>query len=204
MTVDSGELFLAGGHAEQYRLDKFNAPSGAFVSQFAQVPSLSYLHQGVAVGHSTGEPEVYVGGHITGTKEGAVAVFDAAGGLQPPPLEGPQTTERSIWLCSNVMEPGMSRWTTPPPASRGRREMCTLLTLSTRWWMSSNRRAGGGEEYTTRLGRSRTGYPLQQADPRKACLGIQRRRAGAWDGEGLSSISSNRRRSTASMNSCNS
>ena len=80
MTVDSGELFLADGHAANYRLDKFNASSGAFVSQFDQVPSLSFLHQGVAVGHASGE--VYVGGdEFAGKPEGAVAVFSAAGGL---------------------------------------------------------------------------------------------------------------------------
>ena len=82
MTVDSGELFLAAGHAAEYGLDKFNASSGAFLSQFSQVPSLSFLYQGVAVGHATGEAEVYVGGDAAGTHEGAVAVFNAAGNFQ--------------------------------------------------------------------------------------------------------------------------
>jgi hypothetical protein len=86
MTVDSGELYVAdGGRFEsEYRLDRFNASSNAFVLQFPQVSSLSYLHQGVAVGHATGETEVYVPGDetLSGSSEGAVAVFGAAGNLQ--------------------------------------------------------------------------------------------------------------------------
>ena len=91
LTVDSGELYVAGGRAANYRLDKFNASSGKFVSQFAQVPSLTFLYQGVAVGHATGEQEVYVGGDLAGTEEGVVAAFDAAGSFQPPPWQGTDT-----------------------------------------------------------------------------------------------------------------
>jgi hypothetical protein len=83
MTVDGGELYVADGSNAEYRLDKFDASSGAFVSQFPQAPGLSWLHQGVAVGHGTGETQVYVAGDETGsgTSEGAVAVFGAAGSL---------------------------------------------------------------------------------------------------------------------------
>jgi hypothetical protein len=81
MTVDGGRLFVAenvegtGGT----RVDVFDAASDAFVSQFPQVPSLSYLFQGVAVNHVTGE--VYVGADRTveGKPDGAVAVFSSAG-----------------------------------------------------------------------------------------------------------------------------
>src|SRR5665811_7417 len=38
--------------------------------------------RGIAVGHTTGEPEVYVAGDQLGTLKGTVAVLDAAGGLQ--------------------------------------------------------------------------------------------------------------------------
>jgi hypothetical protein len=80
---DSGELFVDDnpGLGSEYRLDKFDASTGAFVSQFPQVPSLSYLHQGVAVGHATGEAAVYVAGDELGTLNGVVAVFDNAGNL---------------------------------------------------------------------------------------------------------------------------
>jgi hypothetical protein len=63
MTSDSGHVWVAerrGSGGESYRVDEFDAASGAFVSQLPQVPSLSYLYQGIAVAHATGE--VYVGG----------------------------------------------------------------------------------------------------------------------------------------------
>jgi len=85
LTVDSGDLYVAERpEAEGKGLNKFDASSGAFVSQFPQVPSLFLLNRGVAVGHSTGEAEVYVAGDESGGvgSEGAVAVFSGAGGLQ--------------------------------------------------------------------------------------------------------------------------
>ena len=99
LTVDSGELYVADGYqsAANGRQDVFNDSSGAFVSQLPQVPgvgyplgALGYSYQGIAVGHATGETEVYVGGDELkkGAKpsedviEGSVAVFSAAGVLQ--------------------------------------------------------------------------------------------------------------------------
>jgi hypothetical protein len=83
MTVDAGVLYVAEGGAES-RLDEFDAATGALIGQFPQVASLSYLFQGVAVGHATGETEVYVGGDEASTSgpAGAVAVFNAGGSLQ--------------------------------------------------------------------------------------------------------------------------
>jgi hypothetical protein len=75
MTVDSGELYDVEGFSNS-RIDKFNASSGAFISQFAQVPPPIYdLRQGLAVGHATGQAEVYVGG-------------DEPTGSRPEGLEG--------------------------------------------------------------------------------------------------------------------
>jgi hypothetical protein len=87
MSVDSGELYIAdrpSTNPAEGILDKFNASSGAFVSQLPQVPSLSFLHQGVAVGHATGEAEVYVGGDefVEGSPKGVAAVLGAGGNLQ--------------------------------------------------------------------------------------------------------------------------
>jgi hypothetical protein len=82
MTVDSGHLWVAeqfNSATSNYRVDEFDAATGGFVSQLPQVPSLSFLSQGVAVAHGTGE--VYVGGDAAGTYEGRVAVFSGAGGL---------------------------------------------------------------------------------------------------------------------------
>jgi hypothetical protein len=86
MTVDSGELYVAELVKSQQnrgesRIDKFDASSGAFASQLPQLPSLSYLYQGVTVGHSTGEPQLYVGGDEPETKNGVVAVLGPAGGV---------------------------------------------------------------------------------------------------------------------------
>lgn len=79
MAVDSGHLWVAEAiqGTNSTRIDEFDAGTGAFVSQFPQVPSLSYLFQGVAVAHANGD--VYVAGDEK--REGRVAVFNAAGGL---------------------------------------------------------------------------------------------------------------------------
>jgi hypothetical protein len=82
--VDSGELYVADSFNSP-RLDKFNASTGAFISQFSQVPRPVYdLRQGLAVGHGTGETEVYVAGdeeNPEGTK-GLVVVYGANGTFQ--------------------------------------------------------------------------------------------------------------------------
>ena len=87
MTVDSGNLwvseFIEG--TGNFRVDEFNASSGAFVSQLARPgPSLNYFDNGIAVGHATGETELYVGtdAYSGGGPEGAVAVYSATGELQ--------------------------------------------------------------------------------------------------------------------------
>jgi hypothetical protein len=87
MTVDAGELYVADGYEpyEPARLDKFNATTGAFISQFPLVPAPVYdLRQSVAVGHSTGEAEVYETGdeHNAGGTQGRVAVYGPTGALQ--------------------------------------------------------------------------------------------------------------------------
>jgi hypothetical protein len=75
MTVDSGHLWIAEDANEgKSRLDEFDATTGAFISQLDH--SEGYGTDGIAVGHATGEGQVYVG-------EGpAVAVFGEAGGLK--------------------------------------------------------------------------------------------------------------------------
>jgi hypothetical protein len=85
MTVDSGNLWAAEfdqGDSPQFRVDAFSASSGAFVSQLPNQRSLSYFHNnGIAVGHATGEAELYVGADNIDVK-GSVAVFNTAGVLQ--------------------------------------------------------------------------------------------------------------------------
>ena len=82
MTVDSGELYVAE-HLEgtsSYRVDKFNASTGAFFLQFPQAPPLTGTERGVAVRHPAAEAaQVYVGAVREG--KGRVAVFSTTGGL---------------------------------------------------------------------------------------------------------------------------
>jgi hypothetical protein len=88
MTVDAGELYVADAfrnfEGEKNRVDKFNASTGAFTSQFPQLSSPEFLHQGITVGHSTGEAQVYLGGdeRVEGTAKGVVAVLSPNGSLK--------------------------------------------------------------------------------------------------------------------------
>jgi hypothetical protein len=96
MTVDAGDLWV--GESDEgtgdFRVDEFDDASDAFVSQLPAPVSpnpgedITDLDNGVAVGHATGETELYVGADSaadvrgeTGVK-GAVAVFGAGGQLQ--------------------------------------------------------------------------------------------------------------------------
>jgi hypothetical protein len=91
MTVDSGELYVAeqrseAGGVKSSRIDTFSDSSGAFALQFPQFASPEFLHQGVTVGHSTGEAQVYVGGDVypegKNNPKGAAAVLSTAGSLK--------------------------------------------------------------------------------------------------------------------------
>jgi hypothetical protein len=81
LAADSGGVWLAEhiGGTVNFRVDEFNAESGAFLSQLPQVAGVEELRHGIAVGHATGEAQIYVVGEESG--EGVVLVFDAAGHL---------------------------------------------------------------------------------------------------------------------------
>jgi hypothetical protein len=90
IAVDEGHvyvaesLYVAENNGSKSRLDEFEAATGAFVSQFAQLPSqFEYANQGVAVGHAAGKGQVYVAGDelVGGSPRGAVAVFGTTGEL---------------------------------------------------------------------------------------------------------------------------
>ena len=92
MTIDpqepvggSSHLWLAETLAEgsKERVDELNASTGACEQQL-EAASLSQPIRGVAVGHATGEREVYVGAHEDRTTktEDVVGVFDPSGALQ--------------------------------------------------------------------------------------------------------------------------
>ncbi|HXB65890.1 MAG TPA: hypothetical protein VNV42_13560 [Solirubrobacteraceae bacterium] len=87
LAVDSGDLYvvgstrLNGGGEGGSSQSVFDDATGALIAQFPEVPSLSFLHEGVGVGHATGEAEVYVGG-AESREHGVVAVFSPTGALQ--------------------------------------------------------------------------------------------------------------------------
>ena len=82
MTIDSGDLYLGGGTG----LDKFEASTGAFVSQIP-LPGFGPPYNGIAFGRSTGETELY-SGHGE-----SIAVFGAGlcGSLECPVLQNEWT-----------------------------------------------------------------------------------------------------------------
>jgi hypothetical protein len=124
MTVDSGDLWTTeeygkevGGSFKTYRrVDEFDAASGAFVSQLPQQGESLQFFQGVAVGHATGETELYVAGDAPG-ETGAVGVFDTAGALQAV-WEGHDTVSKTFGCfdCQQVgsvavdNSPGVGDW----------------------------------------------------------------------------------------------
>jgi hypothetical protein len=83
MTGDGGHLWAAelvesAGNAT--RVNEYDAETGAFMAQLNAEGGVSSLTDGVAVGHATGEEEVYVG---AGNSSGhVVAVYDSAHKLQ--------------------------------------------------------------------------------------------------------------------------
>ncbi|MGH2834671.1 MAG: hypothetical protein ACRDKD_00555 [Solirubrobacteraceae bacterium] len=80
LTTDSGRLWVAEPFEEETgrsRADAFDGTTGAFASQLDEAPSLVTFENGIAVGHGTGEEEVYVG-----SNGAAVGVFGPSGALQ--------------------------------------------------------------------------------------------------------------------------
>jgi hypothetical protein len=169
MTVDAGSLYVAdGGDGNDDggpgggRLDKFNAASGALELQFGQVPSLSFIRQGVAVGHATGE--VYVGADefVEGVPMGAIAVFNPAGGLQ------------KIWNGADTPDGGFGCF----ECQGGPSEVAIdNNTSSLNDWAAGDvyvtaaehevvdvfkPKAGGGEEYVTQLAERELGVPFSE------------------------------------------
>jgi hypothetical protein len=77
LAFDSGELYL-DEFSSGTQLDEFDASTGAFVQQFALLPYSA--NQSVAVGHVTGETEVY--DTAANGQEGVVEVYSSTGAIQ--------------------------------------------------------------------------------------------------------------------------
>jgi hypothetical protein len=86
MTVDSGHVWIAeringGPFIGEYRVDKYNSATGAFISQFAHSQSNHNQYLDVAVGHLASEPEpqVYLAEYEGGP---SVGVYSESGAKQ--------------------------------------------------------------------------------------------------------------------------
>lgn len=93
MTIDAGRLWVAEGSPfKPSRVDEFDAKTGAFLGQPISLPTTPKAEEklstcfgegcggGIAIGHSSGEAEVYVAGEGHGVS--GVSVFDEAGSLK--------------------------------------------------------------------------------------------------------------------------
>jgi WD40 repeat protein len=155
LTVDGAVLYLADGAGSdnEYRLDKFDASSGAFLAQFPQAPSsIGFLNQGVAVGHATGETQVYVAGdeNNTETSGGVVAVFDAAGALQGAPWNGGDTpsTAFGCFACRDPGDVAVDNSSVPDDWASGNVYVADVQHAAVDVFKPE---AKGGEKYRTQL-----------------------------------------------------
>jgi len=95
MTGDGGHMWLGEGvGAGVTRVDEFSAETGEYLKrQLIEEGGVASLTEGLAVGHSTGEEEVYVGAGKGG--EYVLAVYDPLGTMQAT-WNGAHTANKSF------------------------------------------------------------------------------------------------------------
>ncbi len=151
MTVDGGELYVAQG-TEKSKIDKFDVSTGgAFLSQLPRLSEPLYLHQGVVVGHSTGEAQLYVAGDIypEGKPLGGVAVLTPQGSL------------KSVWNGADTPAGSFGCFECGGPVSLAVDDSTSLTDSAAGDVYVEDERnnvvdvfkpqAGGGEKYVTQL-----------------------------------------------------
>src|SRR6185312_10137988 len=85
--VYGGELYLAepGPDSSGFRLNRFEASSGSFLGQLPQLPAFEHVEEGLAVGDSAGETQIYLAGDQAGSagsqSGGTVVVLGASGSV---------------------------------------------------------------------------------------------------------------------------
>jgi hypothetical protein len=163
LAVDGGVLYVADDNGSQAssRLDRFGVSSGEFLTQFPQEPGLAYLHDGVAVGHATGEAQVYTAGDVAGSQEGAVGVFAVSGAaLAGSPWRGADTPSGGFGCFECGSDEGavavdgsgiVGDWASGDVYVVDRNNGVVDVFKP---------KAGGGEEYLTRLEGSEPGVPF--------------------------------------------
>jgi hypothetical protein len=155
MTLDSGSLWLAEQieGTSTYRVNHF-AAAGRFESQFPTPPGFRSF-EGIAVGHSTGEPQVYVGARReTGEEEEEVAVFDPAGNLLGT-WSGGDTPAGMLGLPGpdRLRSLAVDASTSPTDWAAGDVYVATASTSTGGGGVVDvfKPKPGGGEEYVTQL-----------------------------------------------------
>jgi hypothetical protein len=151
----SGELYVEDG-----RLDVFGA-AGAFTSQLSQLPApYDFDNQSVAVGHSTGETEVYdVADEGSGSEAvGVVAVYDAAGGVQGY-WRGADTPAKTFQCFECGSSGGVAVDDSTNPLSTGD---VYVSVPEERVVDVFEAKAGGGEQYITQLAEREPGVPFEE------------------------------------------
>ena len=110
MTIDSGEAYLVDYEDREtgrplLRIDRFNAATGAFISQFHRPPEspgefIFRRATGIAVGHAGGKTSVYVVSEEPneGVDVHVINVYDPAGTLQAT-WRGSETPSGSFGCC---------------------------------------------------------------------------------------------------------
>jgi hypothetical protein len=86
ITVDSGHLWVAepASGTNESRVDEFNAENGQFMHEVAHSEETQY--RSIAVGHATGEGQVYVGFEEQSSHKVGVLVFSESGAPLPTPI----------------------------------------------------------------------------------------------------------------------
>ena len=127
MSVDAGHLWVAERFSGGSRADEFNASTGAFVSQLVPTKATPFSGEGggIAVGHVTGQAEIYAGA-TNESGEPVVAVFDEAGALQatwtgadtPGGSFGSEITDVAVDNSTNPLDEGRGNVYVAVPAQR--------------------------------------------------------------------------------------
>ncbi len=100
MTIDSGHLWVTDNESGNTRVDKFDAATGGFISQFAHAEN-GHFPEAVALGHAKGEPgpQVYLAERATG---GYVVGVENESGTRQASWTGAGTPAKSISYTTDV------------------------------------------------------------------------------------------------------
>ena len=157
IAVDSGHMWIAEhvSGTSSYRVDKFDAATGGFLSQLAASESSDPEYLGVAVGHPAGEPQpqIYLAQYEQQTATPEIGIYDESGTKQAT-WTGAETPAKSFGVVSDVAVDGstsLADWAAGdvyvPDPSNGVIDVFHPET-------------GGKEKYVTQLTGTEPGVPF--------------------------------------------